>query len=128
VRTPALLTRLLPWNWARDDAAVRAMAAFFERGLTGLRLAALPRPPVFAVGATDMAFGVGFVFSRRRMGDWRRVTAGLLPTFPSRKRSPLRPASPRSSTRCVSTSLRPISRMAAQSRGRSATARCAACA
>lgn len=71
VRTPALLTRLLPWNWARDDAAVRAMAALFERGLTGLRLAALPRPPAFAIGATDMAFGVGFVFSRRRMGDWR---------------------------------------------------------
>jgi NTE family protein len=70
LRTPALFTRLLPWNWRRDDAAVRAMASRLERGLTGLRLGALPRPPVFIFCATDMAFGVGFVFSRRRMGDW----------------------------------------------------------
>lgn len=69
IRTPAILRRLLPWNWAHSSAAVEALAARFERDLTRLRLAGLPERPRFVFSATDMAFGVDWVFERTGVGD-----------------------------------------------------------
>jgi NTE family protein len=71
VRTAAVLKRLLPWNVWRSEATVDALAARYERDLTRLRLGALPARPEFLFLATDMAYGVAWVFSRGWMGDYQ---------------------------------------------------------
>jgi NTE family protein len=69
LRTPALLARLLPWNWLRTATGVRVLARRYERALVSQRLSQLPERPAFLVCATDMSFGVAWVFGRSRMGD-----------------------------------------------------------
>ncbi len=69
IRTGAIAKRLWPWNWFRSATAVEAIAATYE-DLTPLRLAAMPERPEFVVCATDMAFGVNWIFTRSRMGDY----------------------------------------------------------
>lgn len=69
LRTPALLRRLLPWNWGRSSAGVEALAALLERDLGRHRLSQLPARPEFLLCATDMAYGVAWLFTRERMGD-----------------------------------------------------------
>jgi NTE family protein len=71
VRTGPFLRRLLPWNVGRSGTAVEALAQRYERDLTRLRLAALPSRPEFLFLATDMAYGVSWVFSRGWMGDYQ---------------------------------------------------------
>jgi NTE family protein len=71
VRTGAFLQRLLPWNIWKTQATVNALSARYEQGLTSLRLAALPVQPEFLFLATDMAYGVSWVFSRGWMGDYQ---------------------------------------------------------
>jgi NTE family protein len=72
LRTGPLLRRfLLPWNWFRGGAGVEALARACRRRLTALALADLPRRPAFVFGATDLGFGVGWVFQRDRVGDWQ---------------------------------------------------------
>jgi NTE family protein len=70
-RTGAILARLLPWNWFRSDTGVRKLAALYAAHLTPLRLVELPERPSFVVCATDMQFGVSWVFERSRMGDFK---------------------------------------------------------
>lgn len=70
-RTKAILKRLLPWNWFRTSTGVEALAAGYARNLTSLGLVELPVQPNFVLCATDMAFGVNWVFERTRMGDYR---------------------------------------------------------
>jgi NTE family protein len=71
LRTPALLARLLPWNWLRSGAGVEALARGYERGLASQRLSQLPEHPAFFLCATDMGFGVNWIFGRARMGDYQ---------------------------------------------------------
>jgi NTE family protein len=76
IRTPAILKRLLPWNWLRSSTGVRALAASYENRLAHraqrpLRLAELPTRPLFILCATDMAFGVNWIFTRERVGDYQ---------------------------------------------------------
>jgi NTE family protein len=76
VRTPALLRRVLPWNWPRPSAGVRALAASYERNLAHrggrpLLLSELPERPLFVFCATDMAFGVNWISARDRVGDYQ---------------------------------------------------------
>ncbi len=70
IRTPAMLRRLLPWNWFRTSTGVEALARAY-RDVTGVPISALPEEPNFLFSATDMAFGVNWVFERRRMGDYQ---------------------------------------------------------
>ena len=70
IRTGPILKRLLPWNWFRASTGVTAIAGRYEKDLTTLRLGALPERPNFVLCATDMAFGVNWIFSRERMGDY----------------------------------------------------------
>lgn len=70
-RTLPFLKRLLPWNLWRSDTTVEALAARYERRLTPLRLTRLPERPEFVLLATDMTYGVAWVFSRDRMGDYQ---------------------------------------------------------
>ncbi|HUG52684.1 MAG TPA: patatin-like phospholipase family protein [Vicinamibacteria bacterium] len=82
VRTGALLRRLLPWNLARSDATVNALAERYQRDLVRLRLAALPIRPEFLFLATDMAYGVSFIFSREWIGDYQVGYMAPPPDFP----------------------------------------------
>jgi NTE family protein len=81
LRTGAVLERLVPWNWARPDPAVRALARAYRR-LTRLRLADLPERPRFVFCATDMAFGCNWEFRRDRMGDYQAGYAQPSPDWP----------------------------------------------
>lgn len=70
LRTGAILKRLLPWNWLRASTGVEALMGSYERNLTRLRLAELPDRPRFVLSATDMAFGINWIFERERAGDY----------------------------------------------------------
>jgi NTE family protein len=70
-RTGAIFARWLPWNWFRSDAGVRRLAAQYATYLTALRLVELPRRPNFVLCATDMQFGVNWVFEGDRIGDFK---------------------------------------------------------
>jgi NTE family protein len=71
VRTGPFLKRLVPWNLWRTETTVEALAARYEKGLTALRLTALPERPEFLFLATDMAYGVSWAFTREWMGDYQ---------------------------------------------------------
>lgn len=71
IRTGTLLERLKPANWFRSQTSVLALAALYEKYLTRLRLAELPERPRFVLCATDMVFGVNWIFERQRMGSWQ---------------------------------------------------------
>jgi len=76
IRTAALLKSLLPWQ-----TAVEALAAGYEKGLTRLKLVQLPEKPSFIFCATDLGFGVNWVFEKDHIGDYQ---AGYItPTPPS---------------------------------------------
>ena len=70
IRTPAILRRLLPWNWFRTSTGVEALAEAY-RGVTAFSLPDLPERPNFLLCSTDMAFGVNWIFERRRLGDYQ---------------------------------------------------------
>ncbi len=71
IRTAPVAKRLLPWNWFRESTGVEALAARYEKDLTDLRLAQMPVKPNFVLCATDMAYGVNWVYERGRMGDYQ---------------------------------------------------------
>jgi NTE family protein len=79
VRTRPFLKRLLPWNLFRSETTVDALADRYDRDLAPLRLVDLPTRPDFQFLATDMAYGVSWVFSRERIGDYQ---AGYRPPPP----------------------------------------------
>ena len=81
VRTPALLSKALPWKWFDRDAAVRALADEFAEVIDWwskpLRDNAVAGPAIIT-GATEVAYGVDWVFEdptahrpRGRVGDYR---------------------------------------------------------
>lgn len=70
LRTDAILKRLLPWNWLRTSTGVEALMDRYRQDLTPLKLADLPDRPRFVLSATDMAFGINWIFERERAGDY----------------------------------------------------------
>jgi len=79
IRTGALLQKFLPWNWFRESPAVAALTKSYERELTALPLSALPDQPKFVLCATDMSFGVNWVFEKNRMGSYLAGYASVPP-------------------------------------------------
>lgn len=71
IRTGPVAKRLLPWNWFDESTGVKALAARYEKDLTDLRLVQMPERPNFVLCATDMAYGVNWVYERGRMGDYQ---------------------------------------------------------
>jgi len=89
VRTWPILNRLLPWNWLRDSTGVETLAGQYERHVTRLRLADLPDRPRFLINATDVAFGVNWIFDsltrdgiKGRAGDYQAGYLHPLPDWP----------------------------------------------
>lgn len=77
-RTWPIVKRFMPWNWRNGAVAVEALARQFQRRLIRATFDDLPDRPRFIFCATDMAFGVNFVFDtgsasspRGRMGDYQ---------------------------------------------------------
>ncbi|MGA7615285.1 MAG: patatin-like phospholipase family protein [Thermoanaerobaculia bacterium] len=71
IRTGPILSRLAPWNWFRSHSAVFHLADKYKKDLTPLTPWELPDQPNFVFCATDMAFGVNWIFEKRRMGDYK---------------------------------------------------------
>ena len=72
IRTVPALTRLLPWEWAHSGAGAEALEAKYRELLVDdLVLGHLPYKPAFVFCSTDLAFGVNWVFSRSRVGDYQ---------------------------------------------------------
>ena len=71
LRTAVLLRRFWPPNWPRPEAAVEALADRLAADLSPLHLRDLPTRPRVLVGATDLAYAVGWVAGRERVGDYR---------------------------------------------------------
>ncbi|MFL5758869.1 MAG: patatin-like phospholipase family protein [Thermomicrobiales bacterium] len=79
LRTGPLLRRAIPSNWLRSDAAIEAMVSRLQRTLVKLDLTELPDRPRYIFSATDMTFGVNWIFEKTRVGDFQ---AGYLVPAP----------------------------------------------
>ena len=89
VRTWPIVNRLLPWNWLRDSTGVETLASQYERYVTRLKLTDLPDRPRFLINATDVSFGVNWVFdsltrdaTKGRAGDYQAGYLRPLPDWP----------------------------------------------
>jgi NTE family protein len=89
IRTWPILNRLLPWNWARDSTGVETLAAQYERHVTRMKLPELPSRPRFLINATDVSFGVNWIFDslmhdglNGRAGDYQAGYLRPLPDWP----------------------------------------------
>jgi len=82
IRTWPILRRLLPWNWLRTSTGVETLAGIYQSRLTGLMLEQLPERPRFILCATDMSYGVNWVFERSRMGDYQVGYVKPPPSWP----------------------------------------------
>ncbi|WP_238335719.1 patatin-like phospholipase family protein [Serinicoccus kebangsaanensis] len=82
LRTPALLSRVRPSGWGRPDASVQVLADELERSIpwwgTDLREHRRSHGPVVLTGATEVGYGVSWLFAdphsvgpRGRIGDHR---------------------------------------------------------
>jgi NTE family protein len=71
LRTWPLLHRALPANWGRPGTAVDALAGRLHERLVRLALPDLPERPRYVFSATDMVFGVNWIFERTRAGDFQ---------------------------------------------------------
>lgn len=71
MRTLPLLRRLLPWNWVRESASVEALETRLHTQVTRMQLGDLPQQPQFVFSATDMAYGVNWIFEKGRVGDYQ---------------------------------------------------------
>ena len=74
IRTSPALARLLPWEWINAGAGAEALIDQYEKHLLGgkgLTISQLPDSPRFVFCATDIVFGVSWVFSKDRVGDFQ---------------------------------------------------------
>lgn len=82
LRTRPLLLQLLPWNWFTLSVAAEALARDYERRLTRLILPELPTRPRIVFSATEMAYGVNWVFEQSRTGDFQTGYLRPAPDMP----------------------------------------------
>ena len=82
IRTAAILQIALPWNWLRPGSQTRKLQSFYRRHVTGQSLRQLPEKPRFVFCATDMLFGVNWVFARDRVGDYQVGYFKQVPDWP----------------------------------------------
>jgi NTE family protein len=70
IRTRALLSRWLPWNWFDSAGAAKALRRYYAERLHPGALPDLPDRPRYVFCATDMAHGVNWIFSRDCVGSY----------------------------------------------------------
>jgi NTE family protein len=62
LRTLPLAKRALPWNWRNSEVSVHTLASLYEKFLVSTHFRDLPDRPRFVFCATDLPFGVNWVF------------------------------------------------------------------
>lgn len=82
IRTASILQIALPWNWLKPGSQTRKLQSFYQRHVTGQTLPQLPERPRFVFCATDMMFGVNWVFGRERVGDYQVGYFKQVPDWP----------------------------------------------
>lgn len=83
IRTGPILKRwLLPWNWFRPSTQAKALVSRYKSDLSGLKLTELPPTPKFVLCATDIIFGVNWIFEHDRIGDWQAGYLAPAPDWP----------------------------------------------
>lgn len=70
LRTAPILKGLLPWNIFRRGYNTEQLAKLYEKKLTQMKIVELPENPVFTFCATDMVFGVNWIFEKDYIGDY----------------------------------------------------------
>jgi len=77
LRRTILLDKAKPWNWRTSLAEL--VAKELEEHITARPLPALPNAPRFIFTATDMVFGVDWIYSKSKAGDYQAgyKTTGL---------------------------------------------------
>lgn len=77
LRRTILLKKLEPQNWGRSLPEL--VAKELEQRVTDKPLTALPESPRFIFCATDMVFGVNWIYTKVKAGDWQAgyKTTGL---------------------------------------------------
>lgn len=68
LRRTIFLKKLLPWNWL--TSLPELIAAELADRITRKSLADLPESPEFIFCATDLAFGVNWVYEKKRAGNY----------------------------------------------------------
>ena len=79
---PILKRYALPWNWLRSHVAVGELEAAYAKHLTARTLAEIPMRPRYVLSATDMVFGVNWVFDSAGAGRTGDYQAGYLEPMP----------------------------------------------
>ena len=69
LRRTILLKKLSPQNWGKSLSEL--VAKELEQRVTDKPLTALPQEPDFVFCATDMVFGVNWIYTRERAGDFQ---------------------------------------------------------
>ncbi|MDQ3289345.1 MAG: patatin-like phospholipase family protein [Pseudomonadota bacterium] len=69
IRTGPVLSTL-PWSWLFPSGRVKKLERAYARIYGAVALHDLPDRPRFVICATDLTFGVNWVFSKRRIGDY----------------------------------------------------------
>jgi NTE family protein len=83
IRTWPLLKRWIrPWKWLNSGAAIASLAKRFEKDITATSFSKLPAHPRFVFCATDMVFGVSWVFEKARLGDDQAGYVSPAPDWP----------------------------------------------
>ncbi len=82
IRTLPVLWRLLPWNWTRPEVSVSELIKRYQREGMRLQLSELPAHPRFVFCATDMSYGVNWIFSREEVGSY--MAGHLMPAAAAR--------------------------------------------
>lgn len=70
LRTGPILKHVL-WNWAAPGLRVGSLEREYARWVSRRSLGELPEHPAFVFCATDLTFGVNWIFSRERAGDYQ---------------------------------------------------------
>ena len=68
LRRTIFLRKILPWNWL--TSLPELVASELADRITNKSLADLPENPEFIFCATDLAFGVNWVYEKRRAGNY----------------------------------------------------------
>lgn len=71
IRPMPLLVGALPWTWLNSAAPDRALIKRYRNDLTSAPLSQLPSRPRYVFCATDLTYGVNWIFSRDLVGSWQ---------------------------------------------------------
>jgi NTE family protein len=83
IRTWPILKRwLFPWNWGLPGVQAKTLMNSYKKHITGMILPQLPEKPRFIFCATDITFGVNWIFQRDKVGDWQAGYISPAPQWP----------------------------------------------